>query len=163
MVKSRLIRPGVHPVDGYQQVSLFRDGSRRSFTVHHLVLTAFIGDRPDGMLCRHIDGNPANNVLDNLRWGTPSENMRDKRRHGTDHNVNKATCPVGHPLSSENVEPSVARLGRRNCRACARAHGYARRRGEAFRRGVADLYFTYGNQANWPDDISKTTKTESED
>lgn len=32
----------------------------------------------------HWDGDPTNNCLDNLRWATVSENMSDKKRHGTD-------------------------------------------------------------------------------
>lgn len=35
------------------------------------------------MECRHLDGNPANNRLSNLKWGTKVENESDKRRHGT--------------------------------------------------------------------------------
>jgi len=35
------------------------------------------------MECRHINGNPANNRLDNLLWGTPTENAADRDLHGT--------------------------------------------------------------------------------
>lgn len=51
--------------------------------VHQLVLEAFVGQRPDGLECRHIDGNPTNNNLGNLEYGTPKENSIDKVRHGT--------------------------------------------------------------------------------
>lgn len=30
-----------------------------------------------------MDGDPANNVLTNLKWGTRSENIQDAVRHGT--------------------------------------------------------------------------------
>lgn len=66
---------------GYGYVSIRGSGYRRT-RVHTLVLTAFLGPRPDGMDCRHLDGDPANNVLSNLRWGTHAENMRDTIRHG---------------------------------------------------------------------------------
>lgn len=33
------------------------------------------------MECRHLDGNPANNVPSNLRWGTCLENKQDMIRH----------------------------------------------------------------------------------
>lgn len=52
--------------------------------VHKLVLTAFAGPRPDGMEARHLDGDPANNRLSNLCWGTPLENAADRMRHGTE-------------------------------------------------------------------------------
>lgn len=51
--------------------------------VHKLVLNAFVGKRPDGFLCRHLNGNQRDNRLENLCWGTPSENVRDSMRHGT--------------------------------------------------------------------------------
>ena len=35
------------------------------------------------MLAAHNDGNPTNNVVENLRWATPSENTRDRFKHGT--------------------------------------------------------------------------------
>jgi hypothetical protein len=63
----------------YQYVRLHGRNRR----VHHLVLEAFIGPRPEGMETRHIDRNPRNNVLSNLRWGTKLENAADKHRHGT--------------------------------------------------------------------------------
>jgi hypothetical protein len=34
------------------------------------------------MECRHLDGNPANNRLENLAWGTDKENGQDRIRHG---------------------------------------------------------------------------------
>lgn len=68
---------------GRMRVSL-RDGRRReSRLVHQLVLEAFIGPRPEGMVTLHRDGDPKNNQLRNLRYGTQSENMRDAIRHGT--------------------------------------------------------------------------------
>lgn len=61
-----------------------RASGRKSMPfVHRLVLDAFVGQCPDGMECRHKDGNAANNRLDNLVWGTPLENARDRDEHGT--------------------------------------------------------------------------------
>ena len=56
---------------------------RTRLFVHRAVLEAFVGLKPDGMVCRHLDGNPQNNRLENLRWGTPKENSADAIRHGT--------------------------------------------------------------------------------
>lgn len=50
--------------------------------IHRLVLGAFIGPCPDGFECRHLDGNPGNNLLDNLCWGTHQENVADMMKHG---------------------------------------------------------------------------------
>lgn len=49
---------------------------------YQLVLLAFVGPCPEGQECRHLDGNCQNNRLDNLKWGTRSENARDRVRHG---------------------------------------------------------------------------------
>lgn len=52
------------------------------YAVHTLILIAFVGPCPDGWCCRHLDGNPRNNMLSNLCWGTVQENMDDRERHG---------------------------------------------------------------------------------
>jgi hypothetical protein len=68
---------------GYYKLDL-SDGDKRSRRfVHHLVLEAFVGPRPVGCECRHLDGNSRNNALANLAWGTAAENMVDKVLHGT--------------------------------------------------------------------------------
>lgn len=36
-----------------------------------------------GLQCRHLDGNPTNNNLKNLCWGSYSENHKDAVKHGT--------------------------------------------------------------------------------
>ena len=68
---------------GYLRVKLRRDGKKYPRGIHRLVLEAFVGQCPDGMQCRHLDGNPRNNQLSNLRWGFPEENYADRDRHGT--------------------------------------------------------------------------------
>ena len=45
--------------------------------IHRLVLESYTGKCPEGMECRHLDSNPINNNLNNLAWGTKSENMID--------------------------------------------------------------------------------------
>lgn len=52
-------------------------------TVHSLVLTAFVGPRPEGKEGAHDDGDPANNYWRNLGWKTHAENMADAIRHAT--------------------------------------------------------------------------------
>jgi hypothetical protein len=45
-------------------------------------MLAFVGPRPPGLEIRHLDGDPGNNALNNLRYGTRSENLVDKSYHG---------------------------------------------------------------------------------
>lgn len=113
-----LMRPNVD-AKGYHLLTIWRDGRNRKIGVHRLVMWTFVGPQPRGIEVRHLDGNPANNRLSNLRYGTSSENAADKAIHGTDHNANKTHCIAGHPYSPENtyIRPS----GGRTCRACKRA------------------------------------------
>lgn len=69
---------------GYYRVALC-PGRKYRF-VHQLVLEAFVGPCPPGMECLHGDGNPGNNRLDNLRWGTKSDNAADAIAHGAHPN-----------------------------------------------------------------------------
>lgn len=56
----------------------------KAVKVQHLVLKAFVGPRPPGHECCHFpDRDPANNRLDNLKWGTHAENMSHMKIHGT--------------------------------------------------------------------------------
>lgn len=76
--KGRNLRPGRMP-SGHLSVAL---GKGNSVCVHSLVLTTFIGEAPPKHECLHINGDPADNRLENLRWGTRSENIFDAIRHG---------------------------------------------------------------------------------
>ena len=68
---------------GHLGANVIINGRRISKTVHSLVLGAFVSIRPEGLVCRHLDGDPANNRLGNLAWGTMVENMADAAKHGT--------------------------------------------------------------------------------
>ena len=68
---------------GYLHVILRKNGKSITKTLHTLILTTFSGIRPEGLQCRHLDGNKLNNNLSNLVWGTASENQQDAVKHGT--------------------------------------------------------------------------------
>jgi len=50
--------------------------------VHVLMLEAFKGLRPEGCQALHSDDVKANNLIDNLRWGTHAENYADRVKNG---------------------------------------------------------------------------------
>lgn len=68
---------------GYKMVSLQNGIAKANYTVHRLVLEAFVGYRPFNLQCSHLDGDPSNNHLDNLKWESTKENCDRKREHGT--------------------------------------------------------------------------------
>lgn len=74
---------GKNAKQGYPHFNIYREGKRHTGHVHVLVLLTFRGPKPDGHIARHLDGDPTNNHLDNLAWGTPKENSDDKYIHGT--------------------------------------------------------------------------------
>jgi hypothetical protein len=51
--------------------------------VHRLILAAFVGPCPNGLVCCHNNGDPTNNRLENLRWDTEKSNSADAIAHGT--------------------------------------------------------------------------------
>ncbi len=88
-VKFETVRMLKQPTDthGYPQVNLYKNKKRKNFLVHRLVLETFRGAKREGEECRHLDGNINNNDINNLSWGTHSENMIDRNTHGTTPNT----------------------------------------------------------------------------
>jgi hypothetical protein len=80
--KGRMLNPGTNHA-GYPEVTLCKPSTRQHWFIHELVLAAFIRPRHNGEITRHKDGNPENNMLDNLSWGTHAENVADSIDHGT--------------------------------------------------------------------------------
>jgi len=108
--------------DGYLRVNLY-NGSRESMTtgkIHVLMLEAFVGSRPEGLLGLHRNGQNTDNRVENLYWGTPTENVADAIRHGTYRNgwSDRTHCKNQHEYTPENTR-WLARGGR-ECRACRR-------------------------------------------
>lgn len=77
------ISPWTDSLDGYTRVHLYDAvGKRKQKKVHHLVTSAFLGERPPGMLALHRDDVKSNNTLSNLYYGTHRENNRDTVANG---------------------------------------------------------------------------------
>jgi hypothetical protein len=99
----RVLRPGAQS-SGHLSVVLGRGNTR---TVHSLALEAFAHPRRKGLECRHLDGNPANNKLENLAWGTRAENNRDKFAHGGCYKLTPTT------LAEIRAEAAAGKTGYR--------------------------------------------------
>lgn len=93
---------------GYLQCAIHAGDKQITRFVHRLVLEAFVGPRPKGGVCRHLDGNPLNNKLNNLCWGTQKENLADRLLHGT---VNRGERNGQSKLTADQVL-EIKRIGR---------------------------------------------------
>lgn len=63
-------RPFFDKYKGYWMIKV--DGNR--YPYHRWVWLTEVGDIPEGMLIDHIDGDPHNNDITNLRLATPQQN-----------------------------------------------------------------------------------------
>lgn len=73
-------KKGVVVPSGHVQVKLSRCGKHKTIKIHTLVLCAWKREKRAEEECRHLNGNPADNRIENLTWGTRSENMIDGYR-----------------------------------------------------------------------------------
>ncbi len=69
---------------GYFKIGLAINCLGYTRKIHSLILETYVGPCPPGMQCRHLDGDSKNNRLENLVWGTSSENQQDRIQHKTD-------------------------------------------------------------------------------
>lgn len=125
------ILTGGRDKDGYRRAVLCAGGTRKSLRMAALVAEAFIGERPPGMVLRHLNGVRTDDRVENLAYGTQAENIRDKRAHGTwqsgensgNHKVTQAEVvgirndnrPLKEIAISYNIRPctvSAIQIGR---------------------------------------------------
>lgn len=91
--RGRILRTHPNGPRGHLKVWLIRKVGERSHRyVHELVLEAFVGPRPAGLLGLHWDDDPSNNIVANLRWGTHADNMHDCVRNGNHYWANRTHC-----------------------------------------------------------------------
>lgn len=136
-VQARILRPKTLR-SGHQEVNLWADGRGKSWGIHRLLALTFLTDShfPGAEVC-HGDGDPRNNELANLRWGTRQDNQFDSMAHGTHFWSRRTHCKRDHEFTPENTYWQLSNNGltrRRVCRTCARAgkrRRYAQQRSDA--------------------------------
>ena len=101
---------------GYIFVSLWKDGKKRNFKVHRLVLESF--NPVEGMKkldCNHRDEDKTNNRLANLEWLTRKENLNygtHNKRIADAHSVRILCVELGKEF--ESIQSAAKEFG--NCR-----------------------------------------------
>jgi len=111
-----------HTSDGhhYLMFRAGRKGKARKVYIHQAVLTVFFRPPFQWEETRHLDGDPHNNKLNNLVWGTRLENVSDKQVHGTQ------TFGETHPpakLTESDVLEIRKRVGNETIRSLAKEYG----------------------------------------
>lgn len=72
----KLLKPRKVPAGGHLQVALVKNKKPNWFYVHRLVAQAWLIRSKDVDVVMHIDDDPSNNCVENLKWGTQLQNMR---------------------------------------------------------------------------------------
>jgi flagellar motility protein MotE (MotC chaperone) len=76
-IKGSILKTG----GGYKYLQIKREGKRINKLFHHLVAQAFLGNRPEKLVIDHIDRNPLNNNLINLRYITQKKNTHNCEKY----------------------------------------------------------------------------------
>ena len=80
LMRGRVLRPGRNSKSGHVYVMLGHGAA--GSPVHQLIARTFLGPVPNGCEVCHNDGDPRNNTVENLRYDTRSENIKDVVRQG---------------------------------------------------------------------------------
>ena len=98
--KEKVLKPRLH-CRGYYKVCLRINNVSKDWLVHRLVATLFIPNPENKKQIDHIDGNKANNAVNNLRWSTALENR---------HNINTTDHCNGHFRAKNAVTENGYRI-----------------------------------------------------
>lgn len=120
----RWLKRGVHS-KGYETVCLKADaaGKSRAQLLHVLIASTFISNPSGRPRVLHKNDIKLDNRLENLRWGTDSENLDDRVSNGIHHYSKRSTCKHGHEFSGSNLKVVTDANGKfikRRCRKCMR-------------------------------------------
>lgn len=78
MASGQILKPSTDGRKGYLHIKLYTAAGPRMKKVHRLVADAFIPNPDSKPQVNHINGNKADNRVENLEWATQSENQRHR-------------------------------------------------------------------------------------
>lgn len=87
--------------NGYHTVTLHKNNKTKIFKVHRLMGINFIPNYENKSQINHIDGNKSNNLIENLEWCTPKENIRHSCRTG----LTKINYQQIYDMHNKNKKP----------------------------------------------------------
>lgn len=75
-IKGRIIKSWPDKLN-YQHIILCKDGKTKKYLIHRLVAQTFIPNPENKPYIDHINCNPSDNRVENLRWATQKENINN--------------------------------------------------------------------------------------
>ena len=106
-LKERILKFGVNE-NNYYYVNLRKDGKTIPKYLHRLIMENFCPcENMNDLQVDHIDFNPQNNSLENLRWLTPKENYKKKK-------VCKRVCCIETNIIYESVSEAARVINRKS-------------------------------------------------
>ncbi len=111
---------------GHLHVGLSKKGITKTRNIHNLVARAFLGPKPTGNIVRHGPHGKAVNSVDNLSYGTRTEDRFDQYRDGTLTLAKPVRCSNGQEyrsaseaarqlgLNPSNISQACRKTGRRH-------------------------------------------------
>ena len=92
IIKSKILKQqSFTNKDGRLYVVCYANGQKKNAPIHRLVAKAFLGDRPDGLVINHIDGDKFNNKASNLEFVTQKENIDHSWKMGLQKHFTRDT------------------------------------------------------------------------
>lgn len=101
--RAEVLATCINPRTGRESVTIWNNGDPDTVNVHQLVAWAHLPCPFDGYEVCHRNGNKLDNRLANLRWGTRSENQREKVTHGSRGGPQKLTLEQVEEIKTARV------------------------------------------------------------
>lgn len=113
------------------RVNLWKDGKEKTYLVARLVAMAWCPGYAEGLTVNHKDGNPLNNVPENLEWISLKANIQHAFNTGiaTNQRPIKLVAPGGKIVPFRSLAEASRCLGR--------SHGYLSRQ-VSNNKGICD-------------------------